>query len=452
MTTSEIPQKVEVAIIGGGLSGLAAAVELVSNGVDVALFEQSPRLGGRCYSYIDSKTGDVVENGQHVLLGAYHNTLRYLKMVGTRDCLHHERRLVLPFHHPTKGRAVFALSSLPKPFHLTAGMLKCKLLSFNDRQKLLKVGFELNGWNSELEKKLSTLTIDQWLTGLHQSEEAKQSFWYPVAISVMNESPQKASALLFARSLKAAFMGKKSDSAFLIPSIGQTELYASGAEMILKNKKSKFFLNTEVQTILVENSKAIGLQIGDGKTVRANNIISAVPYFSLHGLIPNKFRSETPFADLHRFESSAIISIHLWFDQDIMDVPYIGLIGKDIQWIFNRRRIMKVENNKTGYLSAVISAANDFVNLSKAELVAMALNNLREAFPESGQANLIHSIVIKEKRATFSPTNDVECFRPTTESPIRNLFLAGDWTATGLPPTIEGAVLSGFRAVALINK
>ncbi|MBI4810819.1 MAG: FAD-dependent oxidoreductase [Ignavibacteriales bacterium] len=416
----------DVIIIGGGLSGLAAAVKLSLMGMRVALFEKSPMLGGRCYSYIDKKTGDIVDNGQHVLLGAYHNLLEYLEIIGTEHLLKREPLLSLPFYHPQRGRAIFQVSSLPKPFHLTAGMLKFKLLSFKDRRHLLKVGLELSsasgGWSDELEEKLSSLTIDQWLDSLSQSSETKKTLWYPIAISVMNERPEKASALLFARSLRAAFLGKKSDSAVLIPTVGQTELYVEQAEKLFNRNHGKIFLNTEVDSIEVYGDKVASIRLKDGSKYKA----------------------------MDNFESSPIVSFHLWFDKNFMDVDYIGLIDRHLQWIFDRRTIMK-EDKPTGFISAVISGAFEDIDLTKEKLIALALREIREVFPESRETKLIHSVIIKEKRATFSATNEIEKFRPPSETSIRNFYLAGDWTNTGLPATIEGAVMSGFRAADLLK-
>jgi len=436
----------DVVIIGGGLSGLAAAVKLALHGARIALFEQSPKLGGRCYSYVDETTGDVVDNGQHVLVGAYHNTLEFLRLIGTRNLLSHQERLRLPLHHPTKGFAAFEVSSLPRPFHLSAGMLKLKLLSLRDRRNLLNVGFTLVSWNDALEKKLSCLTVEQWLDSLTQSEEAKKALWYPVAISVMNELPHRASALLFARSLKSTFLGRKSDSAILIPRVGQTELYVCEAEKLLLSKNAKIFTNAEVEEIEIQRSAATGVRLKNGVRVQANRVIGCVPHYSLGNLLPAKIRQETPFCTLSKFQSSAIISIHLWLDIDCMKEDYVGLIGRRLQWIFNRKRILGKEGNAGGYISSVMSGAHEFVGMTKNELVAISLEDLQGVYPELRRARLIHSVVIKEKRATFSPTNDIDPYRPSTETPIRNLLLAGDWTNTGLPGTIEGAVLSGFKA------
>ncbi len=441
--------EVDAVISGGGLSGLSAAVELASKGAKVVLFEQAPKLGGRCYSYLDEKTGDVVDNGQHVLLGAYHNTLRYLDLIGTRSLLRVQPKLSLPFHHPEKGFASFEISSLPKPFHLTTGMLKFKLLSLRERQKLLNVGFELSCWNHKLEEKLSSLTIEQWLTGLGQSEEAKKNFWYPIAISVMNELPECASALLFARSLKAAFLGKKSDASVLIPTVGQTELYVNGAVEFLQKHNASIHTRSEVEAVEVEKSKVTGIRLKNGKVIKSKHVVGAVPHTALKKLIPAGFRNEPPFVHFSKFASSPIVSLHLWFDKDFMEMEFVGLIDHKLQWVFNRRKIMG-EEKKLSYISAVISGAYDVVDLTKEELVTLALKDLSEVFPESVKAKLVHSIVIKEKRATFSPTNEVEPFRPSSETPIKNFYLAGDWTNTGLPATIEGAVMSGFRTASLV--
>ena len=442
---------VDVAIVGGGLSGLSAAMELVLQGVHVALFEQSPRLGGRCYSYPDKKTGDIVDNGQHVLLGAYKHTLRYLEIVGTRDSLKKQPTLLLPLHHPVKGFTELKLPSLPRPLHLTAGMLKFKLLSLKERRQLLNVGVALRRWNARLEEELSSLTVSEWLIQLKQSRVAQECLWYPLAVSIMNEVPQHASALLFGRSLKAAFFGSTSDASILLPTIGQSELYVDGAERILRHKKAKIFMNAEVSTLEVLHSNVKGVRLKNGTCCFAGAVISAVPYFGVKKIIPPNFHHTVPFSNVELFQSSPIVSLHLWFDAEFMEADFTGLIGKRLQWVFNRRRIMGSRGRGSSYLSAVVSGAHDIVDLSKTRLVQIACEDLKDVFPAYARAKLLHSVVIKEKRATFSPTNETEPFRPAAETPIRNFFLAGDWTDTGLPATIEGAILSGVNAAKIIS-
>ncbi len=443
----------EVVVIGGGLSGLAAAVQLSIDGADVVLLERAAKLGGRAYSYIDAKTGDVVDNGQHILVGAYHHTLRYLELVGTRQYLAASDAgdLHLHFHHPEKGFVSFDLASFSNPLRIPVGIVKSQLLSLRDWQKMVNIGIQLMSWNSYLEEKLRRFSIVEWLDNMGQSEEAKRSFWFPIAVSVMNELPEKASALLFARSINNTFLRKKSDATVLIPSIGQSELYVAAAKNILTTRKSKILLNTEATSVTLRRGNAIGVKLSNGRKIEAKSIISAVPYFAATRLLPEQLRQLEPFVAFKKFESSPIISIHLWFDRAIMDGEFLGLIDRNIQWLFNRRRIFREKGKAENYLTAVISGAHDCLDLSKHQLVKMAIKDIASAFPAAGTASILHSVIIKEKRATFSPTNEIESFRPSQKTRIENFYLAGDWTDTGLPATIEGAVKSGFHCAGLIH-
>lgn len=438
----------DVIVIGGGLSGLAAAIKLSLSGAKVVVLEQKSILGGRTYSFVDSKSGDEVDNGQHILVGAYHNTLEYLELIGTKHFLKRQSKPRLYFHHPQYGMHTFEISNLPKPFDITAAMLNYKILSFRDRNKLLKVGLELKLWNEKLERKLSQLSVEMWLNSLNQSDEAKECFWYPIVISVMNEIPGRASALLFARSLKNTFLGKKSDADVLIPTVGQTKLYVEEAVDLLKRNKSEVITNVKVKSILVSGGTAVG--VNAGKIIKGKYVISSVPHYNVAQLIPKSYLNHILFNELNLFETSPIVSINLWFDRKVMDIEFVGLINRNLQWVFNKRRIMGDNSKPENYISAVISGARDEVHLPKDKLVKMAVAELKAVFPESRNAQLENAIVIKEKRATYSATNEVESIRPNPETPIKNFYLAGDWTNTGLPATIEGAIQSGFVCAELV--
>ncbi|HTK81337.1 MAG TPA: hydroxysqualene dehydroxylase HpnE [Bacteroidota bacterium] len=436
----------DAVIIGAGVSGLAAAVELSNKGARVVLLEQTEKLGGRCYSYIDVSTGDIVDNGQHILVGAYRHTLRYLDMIGTRHRLRAAGNLRLPLHHPTKGFAAFEISSLPRPLDISTGMLKFKLLSLGERRRLLNVARSLQKWDGATVGMLAHRTVEEWLTSEDQSENAKNCLWYPIAISVMNETPQRASALLFARSLRDTFLGESTDSHILIPATGQSQLYVDGALKYLQDNNAVIMTGAEVSEIISEKNGVRGVSLRNGQTIRSRNVISAIPYFALFQILPPALLQESPFDRVQEFRSVPIVAIHLWLDADVMPMEYVGLIGKKIQWLFNRRKLIEHAGTHKGYLTAIISGAYKEVNFSKQDLVSMALDEIHEVFPESAKARLLHSLVIKEKRATFSATNEIEALRPSTKTPLSNLFLAGDWTDTGLPATIEGAVMSGFTA------
>ncbi len=425
-------------------------MELATHGLSLTILEQAPRLGGRCYSFTDEETGDTVDNGQHVLLGAYHSLWRYLDLIGTRRFVHPEPALALPLFLPERGRGWFRIASLPAPFHLLAAMLRFGLVPFRDRWNMVKVGVALQNLDREPDDDLRGMSVEEWLIGLGQSEEARRCLWYPIAISVMNEQPRHASAHLFARVLRAAFLGRRSDSAMLIPEVGQTELYVAGAEQLLRRRGALVRTSAEVQSLLCSGGEISGVRLGDGSQVQSRFVLSTIPPAALSRILPSDLGQRLPFERLGEFGVSPIVSIHLWFDRHFMADRLIGLIGGTLQWIFNRRKIVSGGDENRAYISGVISGARDAVDLGKEELVALALRDLESIYPEARDARLLRSIVLKEKRATFAPRSDVEGLRPRADTPVKNFFLAGDWTETGLPATIEGAVISGFRAAELI--
>ncbi len=442
----------DVVIIGGGVSGLAAATILSAGGHSIALIEQTGKLGGRCYSYRDEKTGDVVDNGQHVLLGAYHQTLRYLELAGTRHALRPEPSLTLPLFHPDRGLEPFRAAGLPSPLHMTAAILRFGLLSLMERKKLLAAGLELRKWDARLEERLAPLTIDEWLDEADQSENARRCLWSPIAVSVMNEEPSRASALLFARSLRSAFFGRTADSAILIPTIGQTELYVAPVEEKLRERGVDCIMLDGVRSIRCNGERASGVVLRSGREVSATAVLSTVPYVALEKIIPPPFDGIEPFCSLKRFASSPIASIHLWFEEPV-DLPdFAGLIGRHVQWVFNRRNLFGERGKGGGYVSCVISAAYAYNDWTNDRLVDLAIEELSGVLGGGRRPTLRSSVVIREQRATFSARPECERLRPVCESPLRDLYLAGDWTATGLPATIEGAVWSGFHAADRIGR
>ncbi len=437
----------DVIIVGGGVSGLAAAVRLSGAGARVTLLEQAQKLGGRCYSFRDPATGDIVDNGQHVLVGAYHRTLAYLETIGTRQFLTTEKGIT--FADPSEGRAVLRFPRLPAPFHVASGLLSFRLLPIADRWGCVRVGRHLRAWSEATERSLASQSVDIWLSSLGQSESARRVLWDPFCVSVMNERPESASALLFARSLRRAFFGVRDDAAVLIPTIGQSELYVEPACRLLLGAGARIIAGTEVDRITLERGKATGVRLADGTLMASGSVIAAVPPHALARMVPPEAAKAAPFDSLGAFASSPIVSVHLWFDREILDVDFIGLIGQDVQWVFNRRRITG-GGSTAGYLSALISGAYRQVDLAKEELVELAIRDIASVAPECARARLLSSLVIKEKRATFSATAGAERLRPSAATPIGGFFLAGDWTDTGLPATIEGAITSGETAAARV--
>jgi squalene-associated FAD-dependent desaturase len=437
--------KYDTIVIGGGLSGLSAAVNLTTNGKKVLLLEQRRYLGGRTHSFQDDTTGDIVDNGQHLMMGCYKETRRYLHAIGSEQHADLQPTLHIDFVDPTKGSSSLVASSLPAPLHVLTGLLRLANLSIVDRLRLLRVGKELFWTTVEKERLLDSLTVDEWLSTLGQSPENKTYLWDTFTIGSLNDHPKRASALLFFRVLRAAFMGTREDSCLLVPKVGMSALLVDPAVEFITHGGGEIRTGARVHTMEITDSHIESIHTAAGEKLQADTYIQAVPFFDL----PSMLTDDLIVPSLPLFHSTPIVSINLWFDREIFEGEFAAVLRSNIQWIFNRSRLCGSptgQKSKHQHLSLVISGAEDFIEFNKESIVQVALNDLKRVLPRVNEAVLVHSLVIKERRATFSPRPGLEPSRPDTRTKLDNMFLAGDWTNTGYPATIEGAVMSGRRA------
>jgi zeta-carotene desaturase len=435
----------DVLVIGGGFAGLAAGVALAEGGWRVRLLEQRPYLGGRARSFVDPQRGSVVDNGQHLFMGCYHSTIRFLSTIGTLDRVRFQERLTVHFLDRNGRFSHLQCPDLPSPWHLLLGVLRSGSLTFREKLEVLRLGMALREKN-EAKRSPKGLNVRKWLTRLGQSERLQRIFWDLLCIAALNEDPEIANAVLFQRVLRLALFTSPADSCLGIARVGLSEVYVDAAADFIRAKGGRVECGNGVSRLLVSEGQCRGVLLSSGGQIEAASVVSAVPCFQFAGLLPGDLlRQESFVAALILLRPAPIISINLWFDRPITDLDFAGLRGATVQWLFN-----KGKNQSDGYVSLVLSGAYRHIATSKEELLAMALRELGDFFPEARQARLLHSLVIKERFATFSPTCEAEELRPATRTPIRGLFLAGDWTATGLPATIEGAVQSGYAAAQAI--
>ncbi|HSB11358.1 MAG TPA: hydroxysqualene dehydroxylase HpnE [Blastocatellia bacterium] len=427
-----------VVIIGGGFAGLTAGVRLSERGWEVLVLERRGHLGGRAYSFIDSKTGDVVDNGQHLFMGCYHHTIAFLETIGRLDRLKFQERPRVDFLDRAEGFASFDCPPLPAPLHVLAGLFRMKGIGFGDKVRALNLrrAIKSNGKSSP-----DSLTVDRWLGQLGQSQRIKTRFWNPMVIATLNQSPDIASARMLQVVLQKAFGGKSEDSNIGIARVGLSDLYTDGASDFIKSKGGDVQTGAQVQRLVIEKGIVRAVELKDGSRVEGDCFISAIPPSALAGILPIELKNEE-FASLESLGSSPIVSINLWFDRPVIDREFVGLLGTRCQWIFNKDVILPT-GKRSNQIAVIISAARDFVEWTRTDLVEMAVNELHELLPESRSAVVLHSVIVKEREATLSHTVESDQLRPGPRTSIPNLVLAGDWTNTGLPATIESAVMSG---------
>lgn len=443
---------VDVVVIGAGFAGLSAAVELALRGARVLVAEARPVLGGRATAFTDSETGEVVDNGQHVMLGCYRDTFRFLRAIGTEDHVRLQPDLEVTMIDRQGRRSTLRCPPLPAPFHLMAGVLEWEALGVRDRLTVLKMARLIRlAWRQARGADLAAAspgeTVERWLVRNGQADGIRELLWEPLALAALNQSPREAAAPPFARVLAEMFAGGDRRSAAIgLPDRPLDRLYAEPARAFVEARGGAVVTSSAAR-VVVANGAVAGVEVR-GERVAASRVIAAVPWFNLVDLVAD------PPPALHAILNNAaataacpIVTVNLWLDRPALDTPFIGLPGRTWQWVFDKRIMF---GGEAAHVSLVSSGAGTIVGLSNQELVALAVAELSDALPDLRRARIVRALVVREKRATFSLAPG-QPPRPGTGTPIRGLWLAGDWVDTGLPGTIESAVVSGHRAAEAVT-
>jgi hydroxysqualene dehydroxylase len=442
----------DVVVIGGGFAGLSAAVALADRGFRVALLERKPALGGRAYSFEDPDTGDFVDNGQHVLMGCYDETLDFLRRIGSGDKLVFHQDLEIEMLAGPGRSARLRTARLPGPLHMTAALMRYRHLSLGERMSVVRGGLRMLGMRRRERAALEKLSVAQLMDVLRQSENSRRSFWYPLSIATLNDEPEVSSAALLAEVLKRAFFSRRKDSAFVYSRVGLTDLYCPGARRVIEDAGGVVAEHALVEALEVgEDGDIARVRLRDGRSLGAANFISAVSAPQLLRMLPESAVADRFFARADELGSSPIICVHVWLDREVTRSAFVGFIGTATQWMFNKRRIFERHGERhPGYLSFVISGARKLVDRPNEELLDLVMGDLGAMIPAARAAKVVKALVLKEKQATMAPAPRSYELRPTTVTPLANFFLAGDWVQTGLPATIESAVISGRAAAAAV--
>lgn len=421
-----------VTIIGGGLAGLSAAVFLAEKGFKINLFEASPKLGGRVYSFFDKTSGLKLDNGQHILASWYKNTFDYLKLIGTFDKLSFQKQLEVVFADEMGNHYSLKASRLPPPLHLAGGIIGYKALGLTDKLAIVRLVNRIKK-NKYSESDLKSANTDKLFELSAQTDKAIDYFWKPFIIAVFNAEPANTSAYMFADMIRMGFI-EKGGSELVLPNGFLSDIFVEPAIEYLKKKNADVILNKSVSGFKFNNNNISSLILEDNTEIKTDYYVSAVPFFNFKSLLGES--NQEYFSSLNELRSSPIVNIHLKFDKDLSHIftsSFIGLLGTSSQWVF------KVSNDQ---VCVVISAAEKIAEMTKEEIASLAEKDLKMCATELKDHEVIKARVIKEMRATFVPDKESLVSRPGAKTAVTNLFLAGDWTNTGLPATIEGAVKS----------
>ncbi|MDP4195089.1 MAG: hydroxysqualene dehydroxylase HpnE [Bacteroidota bacterium] len=421
----------KVIVIGGGLAGLSAAAFLSDAGLKTEVIENSPKLGGRAYSFTDNNTKDIIDNGQHIMMGCYTNTLHFLKLINSLDTIKIQSRLSVNFVDRQSGLSVLKAITKLYPLNLLLGLLSFKALSFKDRFGILKLFSRLPFKNK---KSVRSLSVEKWLKNENQSIDAIKKFWEILAVGALNSDIKQASACVFINILKKMFLYGNKAASIIIPKTGLSQMYCPASEKFITERGGVIALSEQVRSLEVENGKITKIVTQKRIISGFDYVVSAVAPHSFEKILPNEYKKEFPF---EKIKYSSILSVHIWLKENRFTQEFYGLIDSPLHWVFNHDR----------YITVVTSNSDHLLEKGKEELLEMICCELKKYFKFFDMSAVTSYKVIKEKRATFIPEESFLNYRPSVRvRSIKNLFMAGDWTDTGLPATIEGAVLSGKNA------
>lgn len=431
-------QPPKVAIVGGGLAGLAAGSALAGSGFQVTLIERRPYLGGRASSYQHPGTGEVVDNCQHVLLGCCTNLIEFYARTGVAAHIRWYDHMT--FLEPGGRASQIGPSALPAPLHTTPAFLRAACLSFPDKIGIARAMVALAP-STPLDSGESFLS---WLRRHGQTDPAIERFWKTVLVSALNEDIDQISVPYAAQVMRESFLKSSQAGRMGVPMVPLTELYGAAGDYIQQRGGSVRY-RVSAEAFRADLSH-VTLTLG-GREEVFDYAIFALPFDGLARILPDTSAAQPLRKALARFDTSPITGIHLWFDRQISDLEHAVLLDRTIQWMFHKSKLQqRTENGHGSYVELVVSSSKTLVEMSKQEIVDLAVRELGEFFPAAREATLLKSTVIKEVHATYSPRPGIDQDRPRPETIWPRVFLAGDWIATGWPATMEGAVRSGYLA------
>jgi len=435
-----------VVVVGGGLAGIAASLALAREGQDVVLVERRPFLGGRVFSFVDRETGATIDNGQHVLTGACTRLRALLAAIGSPPhAFTRQPRLEVPILDDSGRLASITAAPLPSPFHLLAGLARYRHLSPRESLATARHVAALVRTGGSTRAELDPVPLGTWLERRRATPSSIERFWEPLVRPALNVPVARANTPLTAFFLERALWGGRKGGALWLPATGLSDAVGRPALRTLRESEVDVRLATRAREIAVPSGRVEGVELTDGETIPTGRVVAAVPPHALGPLLGNH---ASPPGFL--LGASPIVNVYLWYDRPVLPVPYAGTFGGPLQWVFDRTRLLGREAAGGECLGVSLSAADDAIEAPREELADRIDAAVERFLPARGPARRLAATVVKEPRATFLAGPNLAGRRSGPLGPVPGLVLAGDWTDTGWPATMEGAVRSGEAAARAV--
>ena len=443
-----------ITILGGGISGISAALLLLEAGFPVTLAEARNSLGGRAFSFDDSNTGDQADNGQHVIVGCCRFFLDFIDRLDARDRWHLQRRLSIPISARSGKIGGLNAGFFPAPFHLLPSFLAYPHLGAVDKFQVLKALFRAKSTNRS-DYRLEQTTFLNWLRQQGQSPRAIQNFWDLLLRPTLNDHVSQVSAAMGLMVVQQGMLAGYHAADLGYPLTGLSQAIGQPAHRKLTALGCQLLLGSPIKTIQGGVEGITQVNLGSGAELTGGIFLSALPPQALLPLLPQSLSATPPFQDLSQIETSPIVNIHFWYDRPVMDGDFCAFTDSPLQWVFNQSRIHAASPGTTlpaasHHICISLSAAWEYIDQSRDLLIESFSQEMSRNFPAARDAKLVQARVIKQRHATFRCLPGVNTLRPGPQTPIPNLFLAGEWTNTGWPSTMESAVRSGYAAARAI--
>ena len=466
----ESGSKPHVIVLGGGLAGISAACRLLERGCRVTLVEKRPYLGGRTFSFNHhpqegTSPAFQVDNGQHVFLGCCTSYIDLLKKLGThaqaylQPKLHVEIRRAGEPGKPPKTCILSSVPYLPAPLHILPSFLRYSHLGIGDRLRVV-YGLLWVRLTRRHDPGLETQSFHQWLKAHGQSEKAISRFWDIIIVATLNDDSRNVSASMALMVYQEGVLKSRNSANIGFSRVGLSELMGSPGRDLIMAGGGNILSGRKVSRLVVEDAPGgsgkmvTGVELADGETLRGDIYVSALPFGDLASILPADLADSPFFRGTRELATAPIVNVHIWYDRQVMDTagePFVAFLDSPLQWVFDKSRMQGADpaGPSGQYVSVSISGAWDYMDMPKAEVKRIVLEEMEASFPRATQAQVRDALVIKSP-ATFRCTPGSGALRPSTVTPIKNLFLAGDWTDTGWPSTMEGAVRSGAAAAEAV--